>query len=78
MEDAAGTTEYLLGKVNQKFEEWKKGWKTPKASAGKREAPANPKPAPAPRLEASLEMYHEGTRRARAYLAGTSRLDPRR
>jgi len=69
MDEQAGTTEYLLQKLYQKYEKWKIGaTKSPKA--GKREAPAI--------KEATLHTYQEEKRKIRAFLGGASRLDPRR
>jgi hypothetical protein len=79
MEEAAGIPRYLLEKLHQKIEAWKQGaTKSPKASAGKRDAPAIPGPAPAPRREATLDYYQQEKRKIRAFLGGGSLLDPRR
>ena len=79
MEEQAWTTEYLLTKLNEKFEKWKVGaTKSTKASGGKREAPAIPGPAPTPRKVTTLDIYEDEKRKIRAFLGGGSRWDSRR
>jgi hypothetical protein len=59
---------WSIGKLNEKFKELM-GRPAPakRAEAGTREAPAIPGPAPAPRREATLDMYHQEKRKNRAF-----------
>jgi hypothetical protein len=54
MDDAAGTSDYLLKKLHEKIDKWNIG-----ASAGKRDIPG---PAPKPAQEPTLETYKRTNR----------------